>query len=468
MYAARYNTRSSATRCPNDVFPCVTTDAQNRHMQTASDVLRVGVGGPVGSGKTALVDLLCKNLRDRVDMAVVTNDIYTREDANFLVRSQALTPDRIRGVETGGCPHTAIREDASMNLSAIDELMQEFPGPRPDHRRKRWRQPRRDLQPGTVRPDPVRHRRRRGRQDSAQGRPGHHALGPADHQQDRPRASCGRVPGGDGPGCTEDARRPAVRVHEPQDRHGLADVIAFILDKGMLTHKLRAPERVASRYWLSSRTARATAEARFSTPSFTKTCSRCLFTVRGLIPRIAPISRLDLPRDSHSSTAASRAVRPSASCRRPLAPGGVDLAETEQQFVRPDGRQNRELQLARRRYSRAQVASPDLPLLRRDMSCWTRDLGRQISLPALGGKHLHQQLARLGRAPSDLAGKIGRQQEPARRIQRGPLAPARCVRWKGARGSAPAVPRRRWAWRHSPRLRPPVRAPHSRYPKDRS
>jgi urease accessory protein len=96
-------------------------------MQTASDVLRVGVGGPVGSGKTALVDLLCKNLRDRVDMAVVTNDIYTREDANFLVRSQALTPDRIRGVETGGCPHTAIREDASMNLSAIDELMQEFP-----------------------------------------------------------------------------------------------------------------------------------------------------------------------------------------------------------------------------------------------------------------------------------------------------------------------------------------------------
>jgi urease accessory protein len=91
-----------------------------------SDVLRVGVGGPVGSGKTALVDLLCKGLRDRLDIAVVTNDIYTREDAEFLIRSQALPAERIRGVETGGCPHTAIREDASMNLAAIDELMREF------------------------------------------------------------------------------------------------------------------------------------------------------------------------------------------------------------------------------------------------------------------------------------------------------------------------------------------------------
>jgi urease accessory protein len=86
----------------------------------------VGVGGPVGSGKTALVDLLCKNLRDRLDIAVVTNDIYTREDAEFLIRSQALPAERIRGVETGGCPHTAIREDASMNLAAIDGLMREF------------------------------------------------------------------------------------------------------------------------------------------------------------------------------------------------------------------------------------------------------------------------------------------------------------------------------------------------------
>jgi urease accessory protein len=93
----------------------------------SNSVLRVGVGGPVGSGKTALVDALCKQLRERYRIAVVTNDIYTREDAEFLIRSQALTPDRIRGVETGGCPHTAIREDASMNLSAIDDLMEAFP-----------------------------------------------------------------------------------------------------------------------------------------------------------------------------------------------------------------------------------------------------------------------------------------------------------------------------------------------------
>jgi urease accessory protein len=89
--------------------------------------LRVGVAGPVGSGKTALVDSLCKLLRDRYDMAVVTNDIYTREDAEFLMRSGALPNERIMGVETGGCPHTAIREDASINLDAIDRLSAKFP-----------------------------------------------------------------------------------------------------------------------------------------------------------------------------------------------------------------------------------------------------------------------------------------------------------------------------------------------------
>jgi len=90
-------------------------------------VLRVGVGGPVGSGKTALMDALCKRLRDRFDIAAVTNDIYTREDAEFLIRSEALPAERIVGVETGGCPHTAIREDASMNLAAIDDLCRKFP-----------------------------------------------------------------------------------------------------------------------------------------------------------------------------------------------------------------------------------------------------------------------------------------------------------------------------------------------------
>lgn len=89
--------------------------------------LRVGVGGPVGSGKTALVEALCKTLRDRYQIAVVTNDIYTYEDAQFLTRAQALEPERIVGVETGGCPHTAIREDASINLAAVAQLCQRFP-----------------------------------------------------------------------------------------------------------------------------------------------------------------------------------------------------------------------------------------------------------------------------------------------------------------------------------------------------
>lgn len=90
--------------------------------------LRVGIGGPVGSGKTALMDALCKRLRDRFDIAAITNDIYTKWDAEFLVRAGSLTPDRIAGVETGGCPHTAIREDASINLLAVADMRRKFPG----------------------------------------------------------------------------------------------------------------------------------------------------------------------------------------------------------------------------------------------------------------------------------------------------------------------------------------------------
>ena len=92
-----------------------------------NQVLRVGIGGPVGSGKTALVNALCKQMRGKYQIAVVTNDIYTKEDAQFLIRNEALEEGRIIGVETGGCPHTAIREDASINLSAIDELCRSFP-----------------------------------------------------------------------------------------------------------------------------------------------------------------------------------------------------------------------------------------------------------------------------------------------------------------------------------------------------
>src|ERR1700742_3357300 len=91
-----------------------------------SQVLRIGIGGPVGSGKTALVNALCRSMRDRYEIAVVTNDIYTKEDAQFLVRAEALPQERIIGVETGGCPHTAIREDASMNLAAVDSLVARF------------------------------------------------------------------------------------------------------------------------------------------------------------------------------------------------------------------------------------------------------------------------------------------------------------------------------------------------------
>jgi urease accessory protein len=107
----------------------MTTATLEKSAETLTHVkgpLRVGIGGPVGSGKTALTLALCKRLRDIYNIAVVTNDIYTKEDAEFLTRNEALTPDRIIGVETGGCPHTAIREDASMNLEAVAQLSKRF------------------------------------------------------------------------------------------------------------------------------------------------------------------------------------------------------------------------------------------------------------------------------------------------------------------------------------------------------
>jgi urease accessory protein len=96
-------------------------------MTSQNGPLRVGIGGPVGSGKTALMDALCKQFRDRCEIAAITNDIYTREDAEFLTRAGSLAPERILGIETGGCPHTAIREDASINLAGVADLTRRFP-----------------------------------------------------------------------------------------------------------------------------------------------------------------------------------------------------------------------------------------------------------------------------------------------------------------------------------------------------
>jgi urease accessory protein len=95
---------------------------------SANGPLRVGIGGPVGSGKTALMDALCRAFRDKIEIAAITNDIYTKEDAEFLTRAGSLAPERILGIETGGCPHTAIREDASINLAGVAQLCKQFPG----------------------------------------------------------------------------------------------------------------------------------------------------------------------------------------------------------------------------------------------------------------------------------------------------------------------------------------------------
>jgi urease accessory protein len=117
---------SSITSLRADI-PHPSSSPPPRAERSAAPPLRVGVGGPVGSGKTTLVEVLCKRMREQYRLAVVTNDIYTKEDERLLVAAQALAPDRIMGVETGGCPHTAIREDASINLEAVDRMCKRFP-----------------------------------------------------------------------------------------------------------------------------------------------------------------------------------------------------------------------------------------------------------------------------------------------------------------------------------------------------
>ena len=138
---------------------------------SANGPLRVGIGGPVGAGKTTLTEMLCKAMRDRYSVAVVTNDIYTKEDALILNRAQALPEDRILGVETGGCPHTAIREDASINLQAIAEMRRVSRSRRGLHRVGR-RQSRRHFLARARRSHDLRHRRRRRRESPAKGGPG--------------------------------------------------------------------------------------------------------------------------------------------------------------------------------------------------------------------------------------------------------------------------------------------------------
>jgi urease accessory protein len=186
----------------------------------------VGVGGPVGSGKTTLVEMLCKTMRERWDLVVVTNDIYTKEDQRLLTVAGALEPERIMGVETGGCPHTAIREDASINLEAVDRMLEKFPRCRHRLHRKRRRQPGGHLQPRAERPDDLRDRRRRRREDPAQGRPGHHQERPVRDQQDRPGAARRRRPGV----MADDTRRmrgaPPFVMSNLKTREGLDEVVA--------------------------------------------------------------------------------------------------------------------------------------------------------------------------------------------------------------------------------------------------
>ena len=179
--------------------------------------VRIGIGGPVGSGKTALLVSLCRSMGGRHSLAAITNDIYTKEDAEFVIKSGAIAPERVAGVETGGCPHTAIREDVSMNAHAIEEMAALHP----------------DLDivfvesggdnlAATFSPELV---------DSyiyvidvAEGdkiprkAARHHQVAAPGHQQDRPRADGGRRPGRDGAGFEEDAGRAALPLHQPARR----------------------------------------------------------------------------------------------------------------------------------------------------------------------------------------------------------------------------------------------------------
>ena len=180
------------------------------------------------------MDALCKRLRDRYEIAAITNDIYTKWDAEYLVRSGALAPERIAGVETGGCPHTAIREDASINLAAVAEMRAKFPEldlvlieSGGDNLAATFSPELADL---TIYVIDV----AAGRQDPVERRPRHHALRPAGHQQDRSRAACRRLARGDGARREKDAgTRPFVFTNL-KTGSGVDTVVQFITDKGGL------------------------------------------------------------------------------------------------------------------------------------------------------------------------------------------------------------------------------------------
>ena len=180
-----------------------------RHARTKKlPPLRVGVGGPVGSGKTTLVEMLCKTMRERWDLVVVTNDIYTKEDQRLLTVAGALAPERIMGVETGGCPHTAIREDASINLEAVDRMLEKFPDADivfiesgGDNLAATFSPELSDL---TIYVIDV----AAGEKIPRKGGPGITKSDLLRHQQDRPRAACRRRPGGDGGRHPAHAARP--------------------------------------------------------------------------------------------------------------------------------------------------------------------------------------------------------------------------------------------------------------------
>ena len=176
--------------------------------------LRVGIGGPVGSGKTALMDLLCKQLRERYDIAAITNDIYTKGMPNILARAGALAPERITGVETGGCPHTAIREDASINLAAGRRCRRSFPAldlvlsnRGGDNLAATFSPELADL---TIYVIDV----AAGDKIPRKGGPGITRSRPAGHQQDRSRPACRRLARADGSGRQAHARNQAFRVHQ--------------------------------------------------------------------------------------------------------------------------------------------------------------------------------------------------------------------------------------------------------------